>query len=80
MSIVVSDEKGDQYLQALGKEIMKVKRVYDGSNRVITQYEAYANAADGAPCLQTTYTYIGAATQIDKMLEAIGVWSAAYDI
>jgi len=77
---MASDTAADQLLEALGKEVMKVKRIYDGSNRVITQYEAFANAIDQAVCLKTDYTYVGATTDLDKMRESVGVWLTAYDI
>ena len=76
----VSDTPGDLMLEALGKEIMKAFRIYDGSNRLITQYEAFANTLDTQPCIKTEYTYIGATTQIEKMKESVSVWSSAYDI
>ena len=75
-----NDSEADLLLQALGKEIMKVKRIYDGSNRVITQYDAFANALNGAVCLRTDYVYVGITTNVDKMKESLDVWSSAYDI
>lgn len=75
-----SDDKGDQLLQALDREILKVKRIYDGSDRLSIQYEAFANTADGGACLRTDYTYVGASDRIDKMRESTDVWLAAYDI
>jgi hypothetical protein len=75
-----SDTAGDQLLNTLKNEIVKVFKVYDGSDRLIEQYEALANAAANAPCLKTEYTYIGATTKVEKMKESIGVWLAAYEI
>ncbi len=75
-----SDSNIDQILNTLKNEVVKVFKVYDGSDRLITQYEAVANAADQAPCLKTEYTYIGATTKVEKMKESQGVWLAAYDI
>jgi hypothetical protein len=75
-----SDSKGDDLLGSLKNEIVKVKKVYDGSDRLVTQYEALANTVANGPCLETTYTYVGATTRVDKMREAVGVWLAAYDI
>lgn len=80
MSERISDTNTDQMLQALTKEIVKVYRVYDGSDRLITQYEALANTLNGEPCVKTTYTYIGATTKLEKMKEAQDTWSSAYDI
>jgi hypothetical protein len=75
-----SDNRGDELLQALMREIVKVYRIYDGSNRVTTEYEAVANAVDQQVCLKTEYTYAGARTTPDKMRESLDVWSSAYDI
>lgn len=75
-----SDTQGDQILGSLSKEIVKVKKVYDGSDRLIEQYEALANTVANGPCLKTEYTYVGATTRVDKMKESVGVWLAAYDI
>lgn len=77
---MVSDTKADEVLQTLMREVVKVYRTYDGSDRVTAEYEAVANAADGQPCLKTEYTYTGARTTPDKMKESLDVWSAAYDI
>lgn len=75
-----SDSNVDKILQNLKEEIVKVFKVYDGSDRLITQYEAVANAVDQSPCLKTDYTYIGATTKVEKMRESQGIWLAAYDI
>ncbi len=77
---MADDTQGDTLLEALGREIMKLKRVYDGSSRVVTQYEAYANAVDGQKCLRTDYTYVGATTALDAMKESVDLWQAAWDI
>lgn len=74
------DTPADLMLESLGKEIMKVFRVYDGSSRLITQYEAFANTLDGQPCIKTEYTYDGVTTNILKMKESQGTWLTAYDI
>jgi hypothetical protein len=75
-----SDQIADSILTSLKNEVVKVFKVYDGSDRLIEQYEALANAPDQAPCLKTEYTYIGATTKVEKMKESRGVWLAAYDI
>lgn len=74
------DEKANQVFEALGREIIKVYRVYDGSNRVTSQYEAYAHTLNGGACLRTDYTYLAATTNVVKMQEYVDVWSSAYDI
>ncbi len=76
----VPDTKADEALTVLKGEAMKSFSVYDGSDRLITRYEAVSNALDQAPCLKTTYTYIGASTRVEKSKEEIGVWLTAYDI
>ena len=75
-----SDTTADELLRTLSKEVVKVFKVYDGSDRLITQYEAMANAIDQAVCLKTEYTYVGATTRVEKMNESLGVWLLAYDI
>ena len=77
---MVSDSKGDQILNSLKNEIVKVFKVYDGSDRLIEQYEALANTVANGPCLKTDYTYVGATTRVEKMKESIGVWLASYEI
>ena len=77
---MASDTPADLILEALGREIMKVKRFYDGSSRVTSQYEAFANAIDGQPCIRTDYTYVGATTNVDAMKESMSTWQAAWDI
>jgi hypothetical protein len=78
--IQVPDNKADDLLQALSKEAIKVFRVFDGSDRLITQYETFANTTDGGIALKTDYSYIGATTKLEKMKESISTWSSAYDI
>jgi hypothetical protein len=75
-----SDTKADQFLIALSKEVVKIFRVYDGSDRLITTYETFANSRDGAVALKTEYAYVGATTKLEKMKESLSVWSAAYEI
>jgi hypothetical protein len=77
---MANDNVADELLQALAKEVVKIKRIYDGSSRVITQYEAVANAVDGQKCLRTDYTYVSTTTNIDAMKESLDVWQAAWDI
>lgn len=77
---MTSDSNGDAILESLKKEIVKVFKVYDGSDRLSEQYEALANTADNGPCLKTDYTYVGATTRVEKMRESVGIWLAAYNI
>lgn len=77
---MAQDSGADELLRALGKEILKLFRVYDGSSRCIESYEAFANAENGAPALKTTYTYDGVTTNVLKMKEEMSAWSSAWDI
>lgn len=72
---------GGSELVAQGKnEYIKEFYVYDGSDRLISLYQARNNANDGEPALLTEYTYVGATAVIEKMRESQSTWSAAYDI
>jgi len=75
-----SDTNADELLKALGKEVIKVRRVYDGVPRVTEQYEALANTVHGGPCLKTEYVYVGATTDVEKMQESLATWDSAWDI
>lgn len=75
-----SDTEADNLLTALLKEICKTKTMYDGSNRITIRYEAFANAANGAKCLRTDYTYVGASVYVDASKESIGAWDSSWDI
>ncbi len=75
-----TDTPADLLLEALDKEVMKVKRFYDGSNRLITQYEAFANSINNQVCLRTDYTYVGVTTSVDAMKESLSQWNSAWDI
>lgn len=74
------DTQADELLTSLGKEAMKVYRVYDGSSRVTEQYETYANTVNGGPALKTEYVYDGATTNVLKMKETISTWNSSWDI
>lgn len=77
---MASDTDLDELLRTLEKEGVKIKCLYDGSNRLEFRYEAVANAVDGAPCLKTQFTYVGATTDVDQMQESIDVWDETWDI
>lgn len=77
---MAADSKTDEILRAHMSEAIKVYRVYDVSDRLVTEYEAVANAIHGSPCLVTTYTYVSTSTRVEKMKEVIGTWSSSYDI
>jgi len=75
-----SDINADELLIALSREVVKIFRVYDGSDRLITSYETFANSLDGGIALKTEFTYIGATNKLEKMKESISTWLAAYEI
>lgn len=62
------------------KENIKQYFEYDGSSRMVTVYEARANAQNGEPCLKTTYTYVSTSTRVQAMKEEDATWSSAWDI
>lgn len=68
------------YVKTHSQECIKSYIEYDGSDRMVTVYEARANAADGEPCLKTEYEYDGASARITKMHESEAEWDAAWDI
>jgi hypothetical protein len=76
----LSDTNVDVLLQAFGKEGIKTKSFYDGSNRLTSRYEAFANADNGSPCLKTEYTYNGTTTTVDKSKESVAVWDSSWDL
>lgn len=69
-----------EILKTLYKELKKTFLVYDGSNRMITVYEARKDAVDGDACIVSYITYVGATTRIEKQKEDYSTWSSAYDI
>ena len=77
---MISDTVADNFLHALSNEVVKIYRIYDGSDRLVTTYETLANYEDGQPALKTEYTYIGATDKLEKMKESMDVWSSAYEI
>jgi pyruvate carboxylase len=68
------------FLLSVGHGAMKVFRVFDGTNRLVTQYEAGTDAAAGDDCLRTDYGYDGATTRILKLKESIAQWDASWDL
>lgn len=74
------DTNADLILSSLKNEIVKAHHVYDGGNRLVQRYEALANAANGAQCLRTDYTYDGASTRVVGMKESQSTWNSAWDI
>jgi hypothetical protein len=68
------------HLKTNRNELVKQYIVYDGNGRMTDVYEARNDAEDGTPCLRTQYTYDGASSRIEKRLETLDTWLAAYDI
>lgn len=69
-----------EFLTTIRQEPVKMIRVYDAGNRLITQYEAVTHAQDGDPCMRTDYTYDGSSSRVLKLKETVDTWLAAYDI
>lgn len=61
-------------------ELIKQYFVYDAGSRLITVYEARADAPAGTPCLKTDYTYDDTSTRVLKMKESESTWDATWDI
>lgn len=80
MAAGVPDTPADEFLNALEREVIKVHREYDGSNRLQYSYETLANTVDGGPALKSTYTYDGASERVVAMKEELSTWDSAWDI
>lgn len=73
-------DKGRDYLKTTLKEATKMHREFDGSNRVITQYDAPTTALDGEPCLKTTYQYLSTTNIVSNFKEEVDAWDSSWDI
>ena len=69
-----------EFLTAIRQEPVKMFRAYDGSNRLMLQYEAVTHAVSGDPCMKTEYTYDGTSSRVLKLKESVDVWSISYEI
>lgn len=69
-----------EFMATGAREYVKSYSVYDGSSRLIELYEARSNAAHGAYCLKTRYTYVGATSQIQASIEEPATWDSSWDI
>lgn len=67
-------------LLTAGKQYMKTKYFYDGSDRCSYIVQASKDADDGEPAMVTKFTYVGATSQIEASTEYEGVWDEAWDI
>ncbi len=61
-------------------EFVKQFIEYDGSARMVSIYEARADAADGSPCMKTSYAYVTGTTRIEKRKEEEATWDSSWDI
>lgn len=69
-----------ELLKSQAQELIKSHSVYDGSNRPISIYVAQADAANGAACIVTTYTYDSGSTRVVGRKEANSTWDSSWDI
>lgn len=71
---------GYEFMKTGNREYIKSHSVYDGSNRLITVYEARANALHDHYALKTDYTYVGITSQIENSKESASLWDSSWDI
>lgn len=63
---------------ALG-ELTKTYITYDSANRPQVIYEVQTDAADQAPCLVTTFTYVDStSSRVLLRKETVGNWNGAW--
>lgn len=66
------------HLKTMKHGLMKTFIDYDADGRMVSVYEAPADAEDGAACLLTEYEYDAApSTDVVKMRESASVWVTA---
>jgi len=68
-----------EFLKTGTHEFIKSYLEYD-TGRMVTVYEARANAVNGDYCLKTEYVYDGISTRVIKMKETPATWNSAWDI
>lgn len=68
------------YLKTEASEFVKQYIAYDSSSRPEYIYVAPVDAANGAPCSVTRYSYDGTSSRVLKMKEYAGTWNSSYDI
>ena len=68
------------FIANIRNEPVKVFRVYNSSNQLITQYEAVTHAKDGDSCMKTRYDYDGTSARVVHMKESVDTWLNAYEM
>lgn len=76
----IQNQSVREFLTAIRQEPVKMFRVYDAGNRLVTQYEAVTHAKSNDPCMRTDYTYDGTSSRVVKLKESVDTWLASYDI
>ena len=67
------------HIQSAQMSAIKTKSLYDGSNRLQYFVVAPKNAANGAQCQVTKYTYDGATARVDMTIEYMGLWNSTWN-
>lgn len=67
-------------LHSVKLEAMKLYRMYDATNRLVTQFDAPTQARHGDACLRTDYGYDGTTTRIVKLKESMAAWDSSWDL
>jgi len=57
-------------------DLSRAHYVYDTESRVSAMYVADATAANGDPCLKTTFTYVGLTALVETFIEEESTWEA----
>lgn len=68
------------FLANIRNEPVKVFRVYNTNNQLITQYEAVTHAKDSDPCMKTQYDYDGTSARVIHLKESLDTWLIAYEM
>jgi len=69
-----------EQLKTHAHELVKQYFVYDISLRCTDMYTASYDAANGAPCLRTQYSYDGSSSRIVKRKETNSTWDSTWDM
>jgi dTDP-4-amino-4,6-dideoxygalactose transaminase len=69
-----------ELLKAQAHELVKSHTTYDVSSRPSAIYVAQADAANGASCIVTTYTYDSTSSRVVGRKEAYSTWDSSWDI
>jgi len=66
-------------LQTQANELTKQHVVFDGLNRPTVITTAGAAAANGTPCSQVRYQYLGVTSLVTGMIEENATWDSSWD-